>query len=134
MKCNQPRSGFELVSPCPFPMTVTLTPRCRIQAGHSHACEERIWQLSSVIINYQTENRAGQTVEVNRLGGWRHTRKRYPGNFGILKKIVSWGSTVDASSWVFRIRWDQINLGHDRQRWVEILYTTRCAARSGGRC
>ena len=27
MKCNQPRPGFELVSPCPFPTTITITPR-----------------------------------------------------------------------------------------------------------
>ena len=27
MKCNQPRQGFELVSPCPFPTTITITPR-----------------------------------------------------------------------------------------------------------
>ena len=27
MKCNQSRPGFELVSPCPFPMTITITPR-----------------------------------------------------------------------------------------------------------
>ena len=27
MKCNQPCPGFELVSPCPFPMTITITPR-----------------------------------------------------------------------------------------------------------
>ena len=27
MKCNQSRSGFELVSPCPFPTTITITPR-----------------------------------------------------------------------------------------------------------
>ena len=26
MKCNQPPSGFELVSPCPFPTTITFTP------------------------------------------------------------------------------------------------------------
>ena len=25
MKCNQPRPGFELVSPCPFPTTITIT-------------------------------------------------------------------------------------------------------------
>ena len=29
MKCNQPRPGFELVSPCPFPTTITITPRAR---------------------------------------------------------------------------------------------------------
>ena len=26
-KCNQSRPGFELVSPCPFPTTITTTPR-----------------------------------------------------------------------------------------------------------
>ena len=26
MKYNQPRPGFELVSPCPFPTTITITP------------------------------------------------------------------------------------------------------------
>ena len=26
-KCNQSRPGFELVSPCPFPTTITITPR-----------------------------------------------------------------------------------------------------------
>ena len=27
MKCNQSRTGFELVSPCPFPTMITITPR-----------------------------------------------------------------------------------------------------------
>ncbi len=27
MKCNQPRPGFELVSLCPFPTMITITPR-----------------------------------------------------------------------------------------------------------
>ena len=27
MKCNQSRPGFELVSPCPIPTTITITPR-----------------------------------------------------------------------------------------------------------
>ena len=27
MKCNQSRPGFELVSPCPFPTTITIAPR-----------------------------------------------------------------------------------------------------------
>ena len=27
MKCNQSRPGFELVLPCPFPMTITITPQ-----------------------------------------------------------------------------------------------------------
>ena len=27
MKCNQSGPGFELVSPCPFPTTIAITPR-----------------------------------------------------------------------------------------------------------
>ena len=27
VKCNHSRPGFELVSPCPFPTTITITPR-----------------------------------------------------------------------------------------------------------
>ena len=27
MKCNQPRLRFEIVSPCPFPTSITITPR-----------------------------------------------------------------------------------------------------------
>ena len=27
MKCNQSRPGFELVSPCSFPTTITITPQ-----------------------------------------------------------------------------------------------------------
>ena len=27
MKCNDFRPGFELESPCPFPTTITITPR-----------------------------------------------------------------------------------------------------------
>ena len=27
MKCNQSGPGFELVSPCPYPATITITPR-----------------------------------------------------------------------------------------------------------
>ena len=30
MKCNQSRPGFELVSPCSFPTTITITPRVHI--------------------------------------------------------------------------------------------------------
>ena len=29
MRCNQSRPGFELVSPCPIPTTITITPRAR---------------------------------------------------------------------------------------------------------
>ena len=44
MKCNQSGPGFELVSPCPYPATITITPRaphiipCR---GFSVSLEQR---------------------------------------------------------------------------------------------
>ena len=38
----------------------------------------------------------------------------------------SWSTAVKAASWVFRICSNQISLGLDWQRWVEILDTTRC--------
>ena len=39
MKCNRSRLGFELVSPCPFPTTITITPRAPtkiIEANKAH--------------------------------------------------------------------------------------------------
>ena len=33
---NQSRSGFELVLPCPFPTTITITPRAPLTTGTSH--------------------------------------------------------------------------------------------------
>ena len=34
MKCNQSRPGFELMSPCPFPTTITITPRAPDDEHH----------------------------------------------------------------------------------------------------
>ena len=34
MKCDQSRLGFELVSPCPFPTTITITPRAPLSFLH----------------------------------------------------------------------------------------------------
>ena len=44
MKCNQSRPGFELVSPCPFPTTITITPR--------HLSRDCFNQFDLLIINY----------------------------------------------------------------------------------
>ena len=33
MKCNQSRPGLELVSPCPFPTTITTTPQAPPKTG-----------------------------------------------------------------------------------------------------
>ena len=42
MKCNQSYLGFELVSPCPFPMMITITPRAPpyIYISHIHTYTE----------------------------------------------------------------------------------------------
>ena len=34
MKCNQSRLGFKLVLPCPFPTTITITPRAPPQTNY----------------------------------------------------------------------------------------------------
>ena len=36
MKCNQSRPGFELESPCPFPMTITITPQAPPALDRKH--------------------------------------------------------------------------------------------------
>ena len=48
MKCNQSRIGFELVSPCPFPTTITTTPRAPPKWRNSYRRwfpKEIIWRL-----------------------------------------------------------------------------------------
>ena len=47
MKCNQSRPGFELVLPCPFPTTITITPRAP----------------PTKIINNQEEVKLGQSTQ-----------------------------------------------------------------------
>ena len=37
MECNQPGPGFELVSPCSFPTTITITPRVNVISIHVNA-------------------------------------------------------------------------------------------------
>ena len=98
----------------------------RSQTGHSHARFE--WQSSSIIINSQTGYEVGNAIGVDWADGWRHARNRWPENFRILKKLKIWGTSVEASSWIFFIWSDQISLCLDRQKWVEITDTARCTA------
>ena len=44
MKCNQSRPRFELVSPCPFPTTITITPRATPSA-HSNLSNVEVYYL-----------------------------------------------------------------------------------------
>ena len=90
------------------------------QMVQSYDRTEKIWQ-SSVIIYPQTGNVAGVWMTscpeemVLRIWGFQ--------------KDNELRSTVEGNGWVFQIRlyfW-----GLNRQRWIEILNTTRCAARCG---
>ena len=86
--------------------------------------------------NKRPDGKWGKTaVGVNGVGGWRHTRKRWSWIFLDFEKMRSLRSTAEGSGCVFRIWSDQISLGLDRQKWVEILVTTRCAVNGGrGEC
>ena len=57
MKCNQPRTGFELVSLCPFPTVITITPRqplgnpsgvIHISYINDFTCVCQIWQYEYI--------------------------------------------------------------------------------------
>ena len=53
-------------------------------------------------------------------------------NLKILKRQISWCSTVEVHGWVFRIWSKQISLGLNQQRWIEFLDTTRSTMSEGG--
>ena len=46
MKCNQSRAGFELVSPCPFPTTITITVSFYRLIIRIHSCKDRAWEAA----------------------------------------------------------------------------------------
>ena len=97
----------------------------------SYTRAEKIWQSSSVIINPQTKNGTGQPLEwiesvVDVIPG-----RDGPENLRILKRQVVEVRPLMRAVGFFGSE-KQISLGLDRQRWVEILNTTRCAARWGG--
>ena len=49
MKCNQSRLGFKLVSPCPFPMRITISSRA---PPHFHYyCIRRIYNSMSTVLD-----------------------------------------------------------------------------------
>ena len=41
MKCNQSGPGFELVSPCPYPSTLTITPRAPPNYSYNDSLQNR---------------------------------------------------------------------------------------------
>ena len=52
MKCNQSRPGFELVSPCPFPTTITTTPRTPWDAYNKFP-EFFVWAFKIVVDSWR---------------------------------------------------------------------------------
>ena len=48
MKCNHSRPGFELVSPCPFPTTLTITSRAPPQPSDGEAPVLELWGMWSI--------------------------------------------------------------------------------------
>ena len=109
---------------------------------HSCTCTERIWQSSSVIINPQTGNGAGRSLEWIKWVVEVVPGRKGPENMRILKRrVVEVRPMKHAACFFFFcffflffflfFFWSdqkQISLGLDRQRWVEILDTTRWAA------
>ena len=52
MKCNQTRPGFELVSPCSFPKTVTITPRAPPFVEHNRHFLSTYFLVDPFILPY----------------------------------------------------------------------------------
>ena len=101
---------------------------------HSYSHAEKIWHSLTVIINPQTENRAEWPLE------WiKWVVDIEPGRDGLenLRILKRWVVEVRPLKhtvffFFFRIWSKQISLGLDRQRWVEILNTTRCTVLDSG--
>ena len=47
MKCNLSRPGFELVSPCSFPTTITITPRAPLHINVHHSIGPSAWAITA---------------------------------------------------------------------------------------
>ena len=61
MKCNQSGPGFELVSPCPFPTTITITPRappffCNNQQKQQQKNSDFSFSWSSCLTKHEEPN------------------------------------------------------------------------------
>ena len=72
MKCNQSRPGFELVSPCSFPTTITITPRAPPQTPrappqhHGHLHNSYMKSLAYTLM----ATRLLYSLESSTLRGW----------------------------------------------------------------
>ena len=84
MKCNQSRPGFELVSPCPFPTTITITRRAppnngypsrpqsdnrRKGLGWPHSENQRKRKLRQILISLQRTKKAMEHEGVGDTNG-----------------------------------------------------------------
>ena len=60
MKCNQSYPGFELVSPCPFPTSMTITPRAPpVSSINKNICKNICIKWSLLDISHECHSTAG---------------------------------------------------------------------------
>ena len=73
MKCNQSRPGFELVSPCPIPTTITTTPRANTPNQTEtllHSLERAAAGIGLYVNAHKTEYMCyNQTGDISTLDG-----------------------------------------------------------------
>ena len=68
MKCNQSGPGFELVSPCPYPATITITPLHEDGQGYKKIANILKLSCSTVAKIIRCFKRAGSTQNKARVG------------------------------------------------------------------
>ena len=122
MKCNQSRPGFELGSPCPFPTTITITPRTPPKLSHVLFPEEEkgcyketretgsLQYINQYILKEDKSKRENLTMQwidykkaydmVPRFENFEDIQQRHEIYHGSYKKLKSWiGSRRKNFSW-----------------------------------
>ena len=110
MKCNQSHPGFELVSPCPFPTTITIAPLfcnrgcLKIDATHLYDNSYCYWVIFHLSLKNQSchfrkvkpddKGRNWLTLSYSareRRSSWEHLRRDF---FGLLPTEFLTASTL----------------------------------------
>ena len=104
MKCNQSRPRFELVSPCPFPTTITITPRAPLQQLNNtdrsvaaDLAKRRIEVLNKSWRQHPTRHQLyghlppiSKTIQVRRT---RHARHCWRSKDELISDVLLWTPT-----------------------------------------
>ena len=91
MKCNQSGPGFELVSPCPFPTTITITPRTKIPKISKKKTHNTNTNTTNTAIRNDTDNTMENRMTITRKQKWEG--KQLYGRFTRLINNVSHDKT-----------------------------------------